>query len=257
MRGATWCRVGAIVIGPSHETDGGYCQDAGLAIERHGDEGPVLISVVSDGAGSATQGQVGSRLAVRYLSRAASNFVTQGGLVEELDFERIARWIDDVRDAIAVRAEADGLTLRDYSATLVLSLVSPHCAVVAHVGDGACILGDDVGYKVPSWPAHGEYASTTYFVTDDQLQLDVVRENGAFDKVAVFSDGLELLLLQLNTRGAFAPFFDNIFSSLKNSPPGRDRTSSHRLKNLLNSEVVTKRTDDDKTLLMACRVTSA
>jgi Protein phosphatase 2C len=250
----TWCRVGASVVGTSHELDGGICQDAGLSIERWGAEGPILISVVSDGAGSAARGREGSRSAVRIVSRAAANYVRDGRPISELDAETINTWLDDVRDAISAQASTHNVSLRDYAATLIVAIVSESCAVIAHVGDGACVLGSEEGYRVPSWPAHGEYASTTFFITDEQVRLHYVREIGAFDRVALFSDGLELLVLQVSTQTAFAPFFDGVFEALKNSAAGKDRLRSRSLGQFLKSDRINQRTDDDKTLLLAYRV---
>lgn len=252
-----WCRVGASVIGTSHEENGGLCEDAAAFIERNGAEGPVLIAVVSDGAGSAPCGRAGSRAVVRSISRAASNFVKQGGLVRDLDEETVRFWVDELRDSIAARAAVMELRPRDYAATMVAAFVSPDCAVIAHIGDGACILGAQDGYEVPIWPAHGEYASTTYFVTDDTVSLTVTCREGAFEKAAVFSDGLELLLLKNDTRAAFAPFFDSVFARLGKLSAGRDRKESQTLASFLRSEKIAKRTNDDKTLLLAHRVAQA
>jgi hypothetical protein len=108
---------------------------------------------------------------------------------------------------------------------------------------------------VPSWPAHGEYASSTYFVTDDpEPQLRIVHTEGAFNDIAVFSDGIERLVLDFATRTAFNRFFDPIFQVLKNDLPGRNRPLSGSLRKYLDSKVVTDRTDDDKTLVLARKV---
>lgn len=254
MHPFAWCHVGASVVGTSHQENGGLCEDSAVTIERCGSEGPVLIAVVSDGAGSAARGRAGSRFVVRGIARSAAGFVKGGAPLRSLGEETIRIWLDDLRDAIAVRAESEGLELRDYAATLVAALISGDFAVVAHIGDGACILGSSEGYLVPSWPAHGEYASSTYFATDNQVNLVVTSREGKFDRAAVFSDGLELLLLQHDTKTAFAPFFDVAFGRLRRLPVGRDRTESLQLATYLASEKVARRTDDDKTLLLGYRV---
>ena len=66
-----------------------------------------------------------------------------------------------------------------------------------------------------SRPAHGEYASSTYFVTDDpEPQLRYISQGGQYTKVAVFSDGLERLALDFSNTVAFARFFELMFSPL-------------------------------------------
>ena len=121
---------------------------------------------------------------------------------------------------------------------------------------GACVVrSDDTEWQVPSWPAHGEYASSTYFVTDDpQPQLRYVSTVGQYTKVAVFSDGLERLALDFTNTLAVARFFDPMFSPLSDSEPRRDRQLSAQLRKFLDSGRVVERTDDDKSLILARRV---
>jgi hypothetical protein len=108
---------------------------------------------------------------------------------------------------------------------------------------------------VPSWPLHGEYASSTYFVTDDpQPNLQFCRSEGEFSDIAVFSDGLERLALDFQNKIAFNRFFDPMFAPLANLEPGRNRTLSRSLRSFLDSQQVVQRTDDDKSLVMARRV---
>jgi hypothetical protein len=110
-------------------------------------------------------------------------------------------------------------------------------------------------WEVPSWPLHGEYASSTYFVTDDpEPNLQFWEAEGEFTDVAVFSDGLERLALDFQTKTAFAPFFDPMFAPLANLEAGRNRALSKGLRKFLDSKQVIERTDDDKSLLMARRI---
>jgi hypothetical protein len=105
---------------------------------------------------------------------------------------------------------------------------------------------------VPSLPAHGEYASSTNFVTDDpQAQLRVVHLEGSYCDVAIFSDGIERMVLDFKAKTAFARFFDIMFAPLKGDHPGRDRLLSRQLRDYLSSKPVNDRTDDDKALVMA------
>jgi hypothetical protein len=136
-------------------------------------------------------------------------------------------------------------------------VVAKELAVVIHVGDGACALriAGESRWLVPSWPAQGEYASTTYFVTDDpQPRVGVVRTEGRVEEVAVFTDGMERLALDFAGRCAFDRFFESLFTAIRRAPPGRQRGLSAHLRDFLDSERVTERTDDDKTLVMARRV---
>jgi hypothetical protein len=89
-------------------------------------------------------------------------------------------------------------------------------------------------------------------VTDDpEPSVSVEYVNGDVAQVALFTDGLERLALDFMTRRAFTPFFTSMFRSLPSDLPGRHKQLSQALRAFLDSSVVTARTDDDKTLVMA------
>ena len=104
-----------------------------------------------------------------------------------------------------------------------------------------------------SWPDQGEYAATTYFVTDDpHAKLRVSRTEFPIVAAAAFTDGIERLALDFTTREPHFPFFDGVFRPLDESPTvGRDMVLSGKLSAFLDSEAVNKRTNDDKTLVLA------
>ena len=108
---------------------------------------------------------------------------------------------------------------------------------------------------IGTWPSQGEYASTTYFVTDDpEPRVTVSHVEEAVGEVAIFSDGIERLVLDFSSRTAFAPFFDKVFGPIDGNSTGRDRALSKHLKALLESPSVCEKTDDDKTLFLAKRI---
>jgi hypothetical protein len=112
-----------------------------------------------------------------------------------------------------------------------------------------------MSWDVPSWPAHGEYASSTYFVTDDpEPRLQFVQLADGISELAVFSDGIERLALDFANKTASERFFDPMFAPLARSAPGRNRTLSSNLRRYLDSPRIIDRTDDDKSLILARRV---
>jgi hypothetical protein len=166
-------------------------------------------------------------------------------------------WLDDIRDRIEQAAQRRSAPRRWFAATLVACLIQEDSAAVIHVGDGACAvrLNDAGSWLVPSWPAQGEYATTTYFVTDDPKPRTILTHlDGKVAELAIFSDGLERLAFDFGAGRAFAPFFESMFSPLRMAPPGRHRQLSGDLRAFLDGPSVTERTDDDKTLIMARRM---
>lgn len=252
-----WSWVGARATGTSHAREEKECDDAGACREVWTPSGPALVAVASDGAGSAPLSRFGSAIVARSFCRSASAYLRAGSRVDDID-EAVARdWLDEMRDRIARRAQLGGQPARAFASTMVGVVVGLDAAVVVHVGDGACALrlaGETV-WRVPSWPAQGEYAATTYFVTDDpEPRLSVASVRGCVEEVAVFTDGMERLALDFAAGAAFDRFFESVFPALRREPPGRRRRLSRDLHDFLDSAPVTDRTDDDKTLLMARRV---
>ncbi len=165
--------------------------------------------------------------------------------------------IDEVRDRIAVVAERVGITSRDFATTVVLVISDGKRTMAVHVGDGAVVIRSrDTGvWTALSWPAQGEYASTTFFVTDDGgARVRISRRDAPVDRLAVFTDGLERLALDFASQTAHAPFFSGVSEPVARAPTdGWNVPLSRKLGEYLSGDAVNARTDDDKTLILACR----
>jgi hypothetical protein len=92
-------------------------------------------------------------------------------------------------------------------------------------------------------------------VTEDPApQLRIARSDQPIDGVALFSDGIERLVLDFANHTAPAPFFDTMMKPLASSAiMGRDQKLCTSLKRYLDGERVNERTDDDKSLILALR----
>jgi hypothetical protein len=70
---------------------------------------------------------------------------------------------------------------------LVGVIALQHETIVMHIGDGAAVCNIGAGWAAPSWPDNGEYASTTFFVTDDPSpRLRITRLSSPAGKLAFF-----------------------------------------------------------------------
>ena len=258
MAATGWRIALASEVGTSHRKQGNPCQDHAQATLLATSEGQVLVAVASDGAGSAARAAVGSRLVCESLVAAASAHFRDGGRLSRLTRKNAVGWIGTIGKALSARARAEGHALRDYSSTLLAAIVGTEAAAFLQIGDGAIVTSDrlSTGWAYLFWPQHGAFANTTNFVTatDAARRLDFDLSRRRIDEVALFTDGIENLVLHHASRSVHAPFFDDIFKPVRESKAkGLDPGLSASLKHYLARAQLAERTDDDKTLILATR----
>ncbi len=247
-----WRYVAASVQGTSHQRNSAPCQDYSAAIELSG--ASLLLLVCSDGAGSGSRSELGSEVACRTLIDEVTEFARLGGQVENVTRETAVEWLEVIRAKLETQASALGLTPRDLACTLIAAVIGDNSAAFIQVGDGAAVtVSANNDYRVVFWPDQGEYANTTYFVTGPdaaaRLRVDICSE--PVRDVALFSDGLQHIALRYDSRTPHGPFFAPMFAKLRAEEHWQGLREP--LVGFLESEAVTKRTDDDCTLVMASR----
>ena len=242
-----WRWASASVIGTSHIQNGDRLQDA-YAVAKLGNGG--IFAVVSDGAGSAKFGAYGASLTCRFLSVRFREWVRANPNLPS--DEEMADWIDELRDRISAIATRRESTPRQFAATLAAIVVTPDEVVTLHIGDSAVVGREGAGWNALCWPENGEYASSTYFVTDDpEPRLNITRHPGGHDAFALFSDGVGDLALSHLEQAAHPRFFDPMFRPVDAaSGEGRLVELSAKLATYLAGPSVCERTDDDKTLIL-------
>lgn len=257
----TWRFAAATIAGVSHVRAGLPCQDAYRCEVVVTAQGQVLIAVVSDGAGSASEGARGA-------AYVCNEVVEQihGRLVRFELSPTTGDWLKDgiaaAREGLLAEADRLGLPPRELAATLLCAVLGEQWLAFAQVGDGA-IVTPETG--TPSWawlfwPQRGEYANTTSFLTDptamQALEVDTLPH--AQYEVAIFTDGLQHLLLHYEQQTVYSPFFERMLRPIRLSTAnGEDRQLSDELAKYLHSPAVRSRADDDLTLVMASRLTDS
>ncbi|WP_431103061.1 PP2C family serine/threonine-protein phosphatase [Roseateles noduli] len=241
-------------VGTSHTRTGQRLQDAYSCFSIETEAASVFVGIVSDGAGSAEFGGEGASLVCRSVGVAARrHFAASPGLPSPAEVEM---WVDGARDAIYRAAAQRAKTARDFACTLVCAISNGETSVVIHVGDG-CVVAREAAtctWFAPTWPDHGEYASTTTFVTDQPTaKVRVSIEERQVDVLALFSDGIERMVLDMAAQQPSEKFFAVMARPVLTSrvDAGKDRPLSRQLQDYLDSEQVNARTDDDKTLVIA------
>jgi hypothetical protein len=251
-----WKYVGASVIGTSHlKSSAGICQDSHRCVYIDGLE--ALVCVVSDGAGSAARAEEGSDLACDVVVQRA-RAATQ---VEAYSRDFALSILAQIRETLAESAETAGRLLRDYACTLLVSIAGREKTAFWQLGDGAICFRvrskEEMHYAF--WPAKGEYANVTEFVTDANAAEELRFDGGDLQLVdlALFSDGLERLALDFKTGEVHSPFFSSLFPYLYHNTEGHLVELEEQMRAFLSSERLNARTDDDKTLILATRESDA
>lgn len=249
-----WTWACASHVGTSHIQTGERLQDAYSCFTCLSGNRPVFVGIVSDGAGSAEFGGEGASLVCRSIGTSARHHFSQS--TEFPTISSIEYWVDLVRDLIYKAAELRGKSARDFACTLVCAISNGESSVIAHVGDGCVVAREQFSavWFAPTWPDHGEYASTTTFVTDQPTaKVRISTVDRSIDVLALFSDGIERMVLDMVAKIPSEKFFSVIARPILQSPvlTGKDASLSLQLQEYLGGEQVNARTDDDKTLVIA------
>jgi len=247
-----WRFAAARSTGLSHLRADIPCQDYFACIAL---PGGAFVAAIADGAGSASMAEQGAQIAVD----AVITYL-RGALEENrTDFDLLLREAAAAaRNAVVGEAHRQGAEPRSYASTLLAVALTSDGGGALQVGDGIIVVSDDgADWNWVFWPQRGEYANTTYFLTDENA-IDRVEINvfcgGIINDIAIMSDGLESLALHYASKTAHAPFFTGMFEPLLKAEGSAEIGQlSALLERFLSSDQVRSRTDDDTSLILATR----
>ncbi len=252
-----WRVVAASVLGKSHEKVNQLCQDA-----HHWEllSEDVLVAAVADGAGSASLGKVGAIVAsqtavetIRVQYQAIEN------LEDSLEDREDQKWqslltnaLEAAKKAVEEEAIACKVAARELATTLIIVVATPNLIAAVQVGDGVAVGCDRTGNMIAlTSPQRGEYVNETIFLVSpnalEDIQVNVW--HGVVANIAMLSDGLQMLALEMNGGKPHAPFFFPMFQFVADVTNEQD--AQEQLVAFLRSERISTRTDDDLTLLLA------
>ena len=252
----SWKHAGSTVTGRSHADRGEHGQDYHRAGTLQITDTAYFIGLVADGAGSTTDGGRGAEIACGTVWSAIVESLR--GALDPATFpdETVQGWAAAARDAICTEAAAAGRRPRDYACTLLGAVAAPAGAVFFQIGDGAIVVRAAEEYATIFWPEQGEYANTTFFLSDEEYaeHLMIHRSETAPREIALFTDGLQTLALSFAVKKAHPGFFQPLFDAVRKDPGNDFSTISRQLDRFLLRDDVSARSDDDKTLVLAVRV---
>ena len=129
------------LIGSSHRSAGGVCQDASDVKTL---ENGWVIAAIADGLGSAEHSDVGSRLAVHEVIRFAENYMPCCWHDDSL-ISMLRTAYHSALKKIEEEAKKHGNPGMDYDTTLTSLVYNGSNVVFGHVGDGGIIALDPYG----------------------------------------------------------------------------------------------------------------
>jgi len=219
----------------------------------------VYVAVVSDGAGSAKNSQIGSSTCADFLAKKlldiGINFVTKKLANNQLN-EKIDLSIIQLREKL----DPTGKSLRGYHHTLSAVLMSPLGGVIIQIGDSPIIVtkqndnGDqnsisDINRLLEENNIYdeekGEYANETHFVTqvDWKKNLKVTPLPKGFDAVFLMTDGAASAYISKGK--LYLPSMSKTLAEICNSPSN----ACEIVESYLTHPDLDSITSDDKTFV--------
>jgi serine/threonine protein phosphatase PrpC len=254
---AYWKAVAQCSIGIMHLQNNLPCQD--FAKYEKLLENSILVGAVADGAGSAKFSDIGSQTAVESAVDSLKVLVEKsetGYFNPQLPSEELAKeWFTNLQNQVLEKfmqiSQEGSYSCDDLACTLLVFIATPDWMAAMQIGDGFIVVRypeDD--YELLFQPHKGEYVNETTFVTSktaiDDMQVKVLQKQLSF--ICVATDGLEQVAC-LKDWTPYRPFFEPLEDYLTNTEDPEKESES--LERFLNSERLNKRTNDDKTILLA------
>jgi serine/threonine protein phosphatase PrpC len=252
----TWKHLSLSVTGKSHsdrnEPGQDYCRAGSIRISDR----DFFIGITADGAGSTTNGGIGAEIACESMYSQILSSIHEGKAISSVTNDDITEWIFTAREIVVAHAKQNGQRVKDYACTLIGVVMAIDNSLFFQIGDGCIVFGDKTGYSTVFWPEQGEYANMTYFVTDDDFRehIRIDHKETPPDEVALFTDGLQNLVLSFSSRTVHEGFFRPLFAALRSEPGNECQSLSAHLAALLLRDDVNARSDDDKTLILAVHI---
>ena len=239
----------AKVIGRSHVSTDTPCQDAVATIRNHN----AVCVALADGAGSKKHSEIGAKIATKQAAKAVlDNFDEIFLLANEdatLDSSNAANIVlDPILVALRRRSKSKRESLDSFASTLLFVAHKDGRYVAGHLGDGVIGIKHGAEIKTLSKPENGEFANSTYFVTDESAKKNFRIYAGIADSdfgAILMSDGTAETLYEKST-GLLALAAQRLFE-------WSEQLSSKRMEEVLFGnlqQVISKKTTDDCSIAM-------
>ena len=244
-------------MGVRHQRDAKPCQDTFDYCQLPTGE---LVVAVADGAGSAPLAQEGAQMVVDgALTAVTAKWARYRPASRKAWRDLVYQAFQAAQQGVFHHAVQADQPPRAYAATLLLAIISQSMVVCGLVGDCAIVVAATEGdLQSLCKVQRGPYANTTYFATHHDLkqQLDVQIWEGSAQHVALLTDGLLSLALNIELNQPYEPFFTPLFAFATDvgNTVDDEAVAVQGLTAFLDSDRVNQHTHDDKTLVLVGQV---
>lgn len=240
----TWIVGGGVATGTMHVATGIKCQDACAYLAQ----GDTLFACIADGAGTAPLSHMGSTFVTQeFLQLCSRQFLYKMYVQKEA-----RNWLNEAIKALhyGLLREAHTLAvpISHLATTFTACIATPSYIVAAQIGDGFLVGGGHASFNLLLWEEHKEFINETHFLTDKSYKARIL-STSAYDFLALGTDGVSSVAIDPYQKIAHEGFFSP-FQEYLSTQPFEDELEGE-LKKFLNSERLNKKTEDDKTLLVA------
>lgn len=246
----SWKYFYSSVKGTSHIASNTLKQDSCEICEFNN----YLVSAVADGAGSAKHSDLSSKFICKLFVRKSKQWLINNKL-EDLTRAIISEWFIYFQKVINRAVLIYKLeSSREFATTLLFAILGENSNIFVQIGDGIIAIGNENNMDCVFLPQNGEFINTTHFATETgAVNIFMYKATSEPVKyIAMHTDGIEQIALDFKAQKPFTPFFIPFFTVLeKVESSGYSENLSKQLDIFLQSERVNKKTDDDKTLLVA------
>ena len=239
----------ASVIGRAHINKNIPCHDSHLV--KTFDDGQSIIASVSDGMGSAKHAEIGSQVAVNSIVDYMLEAYWENADIDICKTLKEGFYM--VQKNLELEANEQNFDVKDLNCTLLVFIsINEDKQYIGQVGDCIAIgKKNDKPYQLIAHPQKGEYANQTFSVVNIESidKGEFFKLDEALTHIALMSDGLEKITIDLATLNVSKGFFDPFFKAFL-QPHFKPENASNSLISFLSSERINKKTDDDKTLVL-------
>lgn len=203
-----WVIAKGSSIGGRHIEDKLPCQDSNAVYVNL--ENDYILAIVSDGAGSASHSEIGSKIVVDKGIEILNEKLSKIPFSELIHKERIEvekffiEFYKLLHNNLVEYSLENGIPIKSLAATSIVVVLNNAGLICSHIGDGRAGYQDfENNWHSVLEPSKGEEVNQTIFITSDIWEnptefIKTIKVNNPIQSFTLMSDGCESATYELN-----------------------------------------------------------